>query len=291
MSEVNDFSLSTIPSSLQVGVRAHDLKCNTIRELIHKINRFSLQHIQFAAAKSFPQEVPTPLTLNYDQAQRYGRALKQAGIQIEVLGCYVNIVHSDKKKRAEAIDAFKLNLQLGSILGARMVGTETGSLGQGYCEENFTAEAFTAVVEATKQLVEEAEKHNIIVGIEPGVNHPLYTAELAHELVQKINSKHLKIILDCANLITPSNYEEQTSLLEHAIALLDRAITVVHLKDFIIKEGKVVFVPVGEGILNFDPILNYMKYKRPNLVGLIESTPEASLAASIRFLHERYDAL
>jgi sugar phosphate isomerase/epimerase len=291
MSKMISGSKASLQSSLQLGVRAHDLKCNSISELIHKIQKFSLHHIQFAAAKSFPQEVPTPLALNYDLVQRYGEEFQQAGIHIEVLGCYVNIVHPDKKKQLDAINAFKLHIQLCSTLGASMVGTETGSLGQGYCEENFTAGAFTTVVEATKQMVEEAEKHNIIVGIEPGVNHPLYTPELAHELVQKINSKHLKIIIDCANLITPSNYGEQTSLFEHALALLDPAIAVVHLKDFIIKDGKVVFVPVGEGLLNFDPVLNYMKYKKPNLVGLIESTPEASLAGSIRFLHERYDAL
>ncbi|MBP1907750.1 sugar phosphate isomerase/epimerase [Paenibacillus turicensis] len=276
---------------LQLGVRAHDLKCNTLSELIHKIRGFSLQHIQFAAAKSFPQEVSTPLSLTRNLAQAYGEAFQQAGMQIEVLGCYVNIVHPDKNKQKEAIDAFKLHIQLCSTLGAKMVGTETGSLGKGYCEDNFTAEAFAAVVKATREMVDEAEQHNVIVGIEPGVNHPLYKAELAHELVHKINSKHLKIILDCANLITSSNYIEQKSLFENAIALLDPAIAVVHLKDFIIKDGKVVFVPVGEGMLNFDPILKYMKHKKPNLVGLIESTPEASLAGSIKFLHERYEAV
>lgn len=276
---------------LQLGVRAHDLKCNTLSELIHKIRGFSLQHIQFAAAKSFPQEVSTPLSLTRNLAQAYGEAFQQAGMQIEVLGCYVNIVHPDKNKQKEAIDAFKLHIQLCSTLGAKMVGTETGSLGKGYCEDNFTAEAFAAVVEATKEMVDEAQQHNVIVGIEPGVNHPLYTAELAHELVQRINSKHLKLILDCANLITPNNYVEQASLFEHALALLDPAIAVIHLKDFIIKDGKIVFVPIGEGLLNFDPVLNYMKYKKPNLVGLIESTPEASLASSIKFLHERYEVL
>jgi sugar phosphate isomerase/epimerase len=291
MSEIKSFSLPSNPSRLQLGVRAHDLKCNSLSELIHKIRGFSLNHIQFAAAKSFPQEVPSPLSLNYNLAQRYSEAFQQAGLQIEVLGCYVNIVHPDKNKQKEAIDAFKLHIQLCSTLGATMVGTETGSLGKGYCEENFTAEAFTAVIEAVKQMVKEAEQHNVIVGIEPGVNHPLYNAELAHELVQKLNSKHLKIILDCANLITPNNYVEQESLFEHALALLDPTIAVVHLKDFIIKDGKVVFVPVGEGLLNFDPVLKYMKYKKPNLVGLIESTPEASLAGSIKFLHERYDVL
>lgn len=276
---------------LQLGVRAHDLKCNNISELIHKLSGFSLNHIQFVAAKSFPHEVPSPVALNTDLALRYGEAFQQAGLQIEVLGCYVNIVHPDKNKQKEAIDAFRSHIQLCSTLGAKMVGTETGSLGKGYCEENFTAEAFAAVVEAVKQMLEEAEKHNVIVGIEPGVNHPLYTAELAHELVQKLNSEHLKIILDCANLITPSNYIEQASLFEKAIALLDPAIAVVHLKDFIIKDGKVIFVPVGEGLLNFDPVLKYMKYKKPNLVGLIESTPEASLADSIKFLQARYDVL
>lgn len=285
---MNDTS-SLAPPPLQLGVRAHDIKCTEISDLIHKIGQYKLKHIQLAPTKSFPQDVPNHLSLNPEFAERCGRSLKQAGIQIEVLGCYINMVHPDEVKRTAALESFKLHVRLASQLGAKLVGTETGSLGQGYCEENFTEAAFTSVIDATKELVSEAERHNVIVGIEAGINHPLHTAQLAHQLVQEVNSDHLKIILDCANLMTVNNYEQQNQIIEDALTLLEPHITVIHLKDFIVNNGKIEIVPVGKGILNFDPILKFMKYKKPHLRGLIESTPESDLADSIAFLQQRYD--
>lgn len=282
---------SATPPPLQLGVRAHDLISTGLSDLIHKIQHFKLNHIQLAPSKSFPQDVPNHLSLNHEFADRCRNALEEAGIQIEVLGCYVNMVHPDQTKQRAALDAFKLHLRLAPHLGAALVGSETGSLGQGYCEENFTEEAFASVIAATKELVSEAERHRVTVGIEAGINHPLYNAQLAHQLVQVINSDHLKIILDCANLMTPRNYEQQDQIIEEALQLLEPHITVIHLKDFIVKDGKIVFVPVGKGILHFDPILKFMKYKKPHLRGLIESTPESELAGSINFLHQRYEEI
>lgn len=287
MNDTNSFT----PPPLQLGVRAHDIKSTGISDLIHKIEQYKLKYIQLAPTKSFPQDVPNQLSLNAEFAEYCGQALEQAGIQIEVLGCYVNMVHPDEVKRTAALESFKLHLRLATQLGARLVGTETGTLGQGYCEDNFTEAAFASVINATKELVSEAERQNVMVGIEAGTNHPLYTAQLALQLVQEISSDHLRIILDCANLMTVNNYEQQDQIIEDALALLEPHIAVIHLKDFVVNNGKIEMVPVGKGILNFDPILKFMKYKKPHLRGLIESTPESALADSIAFLHQRYDRI
>lgn len=62
----------------------------------------------------------------------------------------------------------------------------------------------------------------------------------------------------------------------------------IHLKDFTVEDGRIVIVPVGQGQLQFAPILHYMKYNRPHIQGLLESTSEPHLRESVDFLQRLY---
>lgn len=138
-------------------------------------------------------------------------------------------------------------------------------------------------------MVAEAERFGMTVGIEAGLNHPLYTAPLTRHLLELVPSHNLQIILDCANLMSPDNYREQEAVIAEALELLGNRIAVIHLKDFVMKDGQIHIVPVGQGVLQFAPILRYMKYKRPHIQGILENTPEAHLKESIAFLKKMYD--
>ncbi|GGH18952.1 sugar phosphate isomerase/epimerase family protein [Paenibacillus segetis] len=273
---------------LHLGIRAHDFGIRPIHELIKMIQRYKFSHIQFAVQKSFPESVPSLSMLSPGTARYFGNEFRQAGIQIAVLGCYVNIVAPDPSKRTQAIADFVTHLRLARDFGASLVGTETGSLGQGYTEDNFTEEAFQEVVTSVKAMVAEAERFGVTVGIEAGQNHPLYSAPLTRRLLDVIPSQNLQIILDCANLISPTNYTQQEDIINEAIELLGNRIAVIHLKDFKVTDERVHFVPIGQGCLKFAPILRYMKYQRPHIQGIIESTTEEHLEASIAYLQRIY---
>lgn len=85
---------------LQLGVRTHDFTQVPLQELIEKIKYYNFAHIQFALKKSFPDSVSSLTAISPGTASYYGNAFRQAGIQIAVLGCYVNIVDTDPQKRA-----------------------------------------------------------------------------------------------------------------------------------------------------------------------------------------------
>ena len=274
---------------LHLGIRAHDFKQVPLKDLIEKIQHYNLDHIQFAIKKSFPDSVPNLAALSPGTATYYGNAFRQAGIQIAVLGCYVNIVDSDPQKRAQAITDFGTCLRLARDFGASLVGTETGSVGKGYTTDNFTEEAFQEVVTSVRAMVAEAERFGVTVGIEAGLNHPLHTAPLARRLLDLIPSNNLQIILDCANLMSPDNYLQQESVVAEAFELLGDRIAIIHLKDFIVEDGRITIVPVGKGLLQFEPILRYMKYQRPHIHGILESTTEEYLEESIHFIKHMYD--
>lgn len=88
--------------------------------------------------------------------------------------------------------------------------------------------------------------------------------------------------------MSPENYTDQGRIIEEAFELLGNRIAVVHLKDFTIKQGRIHIVPVGQGLLHFRPILSYMKYQRPHIHGILESTPEPDMKDSIAFLQQLY---
>ncbi|GIP59565.1 sugar phosphate isomerase/epimerase [Paenibacillus sp. FSL W8-0186] len=277
----------TVP--LHLGVRAHDFGQIPLTDLIQKLQQYEFSHIQFAIKKSFPESAPSLSALSPGTAAYYGNAFRRAGIQIAVLGCYVNIVAPDPQTEAQALADFKTNIRLARDFGASLVGTETGSVGHGYTTDNFTEEAFQRVIPAVREMVAEAERFGVTVGIEAGLNHPLHTASLARRLLDAIPSNNLQIILDCANLMSPDNYTRQDEVVAEALELLGDRIAVLHLKDFIVKDGRIEMVPVGQGFLKFEPILRYMKYERPHIQGLMESTTEPHLAGSVEFLRRLYE--
>ncbi|WP_019640501.1 sugar phosphate isomerase/epimerase family protein [Paenibacillus fonticola] len=277
----------TVP--LHLGVRAHDFGQIPLTDLIQKLQQYEFSHIQFAIKKSFPESAPSFSALSPGTAAYYGNAFRRAGIQIAVLGCYVNIVAPNPEEEAQALADFKTNLRLARDFGACLVGTETGSVGKGYTTDNFTEEAFQRVIAAVREMVAEAERFGVTVGIEAGLNHPLHSAPLARRLLDAIPSNNLQIILDCANLMSPDNYMRQDEVVAEALELLGNRIAVIHLKDFVVQDGRIEMVPIGQGLLKFEPILRYMKYERPHIQGLMESTTEPHLAESVEFLKRLYD--
>lgn len=276
---------------LHLGVRAHDFDQMPLPNLIERLHQFNFAHIQFALKKSFPESAPSLTAISPGTASYYGNAFKQAGIQISVLGCYVNIVDTDPNKRADALAAFSTHLRLARDFGANLVGTETGSVGHGYTADNFTEEAFQEVITSVRAMVAEAERFGVTVGIEAGINHPLYTAALARRLLDAVPSNNLQIILDCANLMSPTNHLHQEAIIMEALKLLGDRIAILHLKDFVVQDGVIKIVPVGQGWLDFEPILRYMKFECPHIQGILESTPEAHMEESIAYLERIYEAL
>lgn len=277
----------TVP--LNLGIRAHDLGPTDMDNLLKKLNDYELNHIQLAVKKSFPEVFDSFDKLTPGIANYYSKRFAEAGVKISILGSYVNIVDPDLEKRKQALNDFTKHLSLADDFKASMVATETGSVGNGYTEENFTEEAFLEVIDSVRLMVKDAEKFGTTVAIEPGINHPLYTAKLAKRLIEAVDSPNLKLILDCANLMLPENHHHQAEVIEEAFELLGDHIIAMHVKDYVIEDGKVKIVPVGTGEMAYDRIMSFAKYEKPYLFVSLEATREPELENSIKLLKEVYD--
>jgi len=191
--------------------------------------------------------------------------------------------------RQQAVSSFQQHIALASSFQAAIVGTETGTVGNGYTVKNYTEAAYQTARQSVIEMVAFAETLGVTVGIEAGINHPLYTADLAKRLVQEIQSPNLRIIMDCANLISIENYHKQEEVINHALDQLRDDICSMHLKDFVVENGKIKIVPVGTGWMNYEQILKFLKYDKPLMFASLEATTEKHLPTALDHIKERYE--
>jgi L-ribulose-5-phosphate 3-epimerase len=274
---------------LNIGIRAHDIENLPLEELVQEVAGKGLTSVQLALSKSL-DGVNTELgSLSPGFARYVASAFSKYNVQIAVLGCYFNMIHPDLVQRRKGIERFKEHIRFARDFGCSIVATETGNVNPEifYTEENFKEEPFLEVVESVSELVKEAEKFGVIVGIEAGVNHPIYSPKAMKRLLDSINSKNLQVILDPVNLLTIDTYQNQEEIFQEAMDLFGERVVILHAKDFIIENNQLVPTAVGKGLLNYKYIIEEIKKKKPFINILLEETKEPFIDQSIAFLREK----
>ncbi|MEH7304627.1 sugar phosphate isomerase/epimerase family protein [Neobacillus drentensis] len=276
---------------MNLGIRAHDIETNLLEKLVNDIADKGLTSVQLALSKSLPTLYPGLGSLSPGLARHIGNAFSHTGLQIAVLGCYFNMIHPDQVERRKGIDRFKEHLRFARDFGCSIVGTETGNVNAEivYTEENFREKPFMEVVESVSELVKEAEKFGVIVGVEAGVNHPIYSVQTMKCLLDIIDSHNLQVIFDPVNLLSIDNYINQEEIFEEAFELLGDRMVIFHAKDFIVEGSSLIQVPVGQGLLNYDKLFALIKHKKPFINILIEGTKEPFIGESIAYLRRKYE--
>jgi L-ribulose-5-phosphate 3-epimerase len=271
---------------MNIGIRAHDIENLPLEELVQEIAGKGLTSVQLALSKSLEGVNTESGSLSPGLARYVASAFSKHNVQIAVLGCYFNMIHPDLVERKKGLERFKEHIRYARDFGCSIVATETGNVNAEifYTEENFKEEPFLEVVESVRELVKEAEKFGVIVGVEAGVNHPVYSPKVMKRLLDSIDSNNLQVILDPVNLLSIDTYQNQEEIFQEAMDLFGDRVVILHAKDFIIENNQLVPTAVGKGLLNYEYILNEVKKKKPFLNILLEETKEPFIDQSIAFL-------
>ncbi|MBE0338884.1 sugar phosphate isomerase/epimerase family protein [Paenibacillus sp. 23TSA30-6] len=273
-----------------LGIRAHDIENVPLQEAVNIISSKGLTSVQLAVSKSL-NDINTKLgSFSPGIAHYISSIFRKKDVQIAVLGCYINMIHPDPSQRRKELDRFKEHIRFARDFGCSIVGTESGNVNPEivYTEENFSEKPFLDVVENVRELVAEAEKFGVIVGIEGGINHPIHTPERMRRLLDSVPSNNLQVIFDPANFISLNNYQNQESVFQEAFDLFGDRIVIMHAKDLIIEDNGIKFVPVGKGILNYNFLLKLLKDKKPYINILLEETKEQDIDKSVAYINGLY---
>ena len=221
------------------------------------------------------------------------RVFEKEELDVAVLGCYLNLAHPDPEKLKEIQSKYYGNIRVASVLGASVVGTETGAPNAQYKTESNThsKEALETFIRGLAPVVECAEKYGVSMAIEPVWKHIVYSPERARIVLDAIGSRNLRIIFDPVNLLCIENMDEREEIFGRTIELLGDDIAVVHLKDFVPEGDDLKSIAAGTGRMDYRQILRFMKERKPYIQATLENTVNENAVQSRMYLQNLYNEL
>ena len=259
---------------MQIGIRFHYTKELPFEERLQEIKRqgFSCTHIALSKVPGFTADTDA-LTPCYAMYMR--DAFRRADLDVAVLGCYLNLATPDEAALKANQDKYMAHIRFASLMGAGMVGTETGAHNVNYSydkEACHSQEALDTFITNLKPVVSYAEKMGVIVAIEPVYRHIVWNPKRAREVLDRIESPNLQIIFDPVNLLWTDNYEQRYEVFDEAMDLLKREICMIHLKDCVLEENGVKSMGCGLGEMDYTSIVKFAHDYKPFIHATLEDT-------------------
>ncbi len=277
---------------MNYGMRCHDIcakgDMDTVLDTV-KANRIG--QIQLAFGKSFAGYDFGPGHYSPGFARMIGEKLKERDIHVAVLGCYINPTNPDEAKRQAAVARFIEHLKYARMIGADMVGTETGRYSADFqvVPETYTETCYQLLLKSMREIVAAAEKLGMIVGVEAVHDHTLYSPEMMRRFLDDVDSPNVEAILDPVNLISAENYQDQEAVVARAFELYGDRITMLHVKDFRMEKDGPEFEHVGDGLFHYEPLLAWVKREKPYITMLLENSTPERYHRDVAYLQKIYD--
>jgi len=273
---------------IRIGVRAHDFGRMSPDELASRIAAKGLTCVQLALNKAIAGLDLQAGDMTPGLAFHVGQAFQRNGVQIAVLGCYINPIHPDPAVREGLLAFFKDHLRYARDFGCGLVGLETGSVNADYSPhpDNQGEAAFQQMLASISELVQEAQRFGVVVGIEAVTSHTVSTPARMRRVLDTICSNNLQVIFDPVNLISLENHRDQDRIIRESFDLFGDRIAVVHAKDFTIQDGAYRQVRTGQGRLNYRLLLDWVQKRKPGISILLEEADEQTVDGCIRHIRD-----
>lgn len=281
---------------IQLGIRLHDvntaasLEEKTMEARAEKAKQEGFSCVHLAYQKVISGVSFDAAALNEGLACYTKRVFQEQKLDIAVLGCYLNLAHPDPAELAKIKSRYFGHLRVAALAGCSVVGTETGAPNPQYKLDANThsREALDTFIRNLAEVVERAEHWGVSMAIEPVWNHIVYNADRAVEVLKAIQSPNLRIILDPVNLLCMENADNREAIFRDAFEKLCDHIAVVHLKDFVRRDGKLVSVAAGTGEMNYENILRFVKARKPFIQATLENTTNENAVQSRELIERVY---
>jgi sugar phosphate isomerase/epimerase len=231
---------------MQLGIFAKTFAGTLPQQVLEQVQQAGFSCAQYNMACSGLAAMP-------DAIEGYqARAVAAAGVKIAAVSGTYNMIHPDVTVRQTGLRRLEVLAANCSLMGTNIITLCTGTRDsedqwRAHVDNN-SAEAWADLCENLSAALAIAERHNVILGIEPELANVVNSAAKAKQIIADMQSGRLKIILDAANLFEHETIDEQRKIVAGSIDLLAEHIVMAHAKDRL-PSGE--FVAAGQGCLDY----------------------------------------
>lgn len=278
---------------VQIGLRLHDAEKLPLPELLPLVKSKGYTCVHLALSKALKEYPCTASALTPGYANYLRHLFEANGLDIAVLGCYLNLANPDPEYMKSAREKYFAHIRFASLLGCGMVGTETGAPNKEYvyCPECRSDKAFSLFLKELKPIVRCAEQYGVTLAIEPVARHIIWGPKRCREALDEIGSHNLQVLFDPVNMLDLDNVDSREELFAEAIELLGKDVAMVHFKDFVrVDEGYgLKSVGAGTGEMDYSQIIRFIKKEKPFVYATLENTTPENAKWCRDHIAELYD--
>lgn len=269
---------------MTVGILAHLLGKQPYASLAAGVAAAGFDYVQLALSKAIADIDFSLGKLSPGLANEIGGAFARHGVGIAVLGCYASWIDLDDESWRHNVERFKEHLRHARHFGAPIVATEVGMPE----DRANDPKHWERLNRALAELVEEAERWGVTIGLEAAQGHLIDTAEKLAETIERFPSSCVGVVLDPCNIMNPGNFGEQEKVVRDAFRLLGPRIVSAHAKDLKrTPDGKLQETGAGSGEFRAYPLFwELLEREKPHCFVTLEAVSEAEFEAVSRFVRD-----
>jgi sugar phosphate isomerase/epimerase len=272
---------------MQLGIHLGAFSQPSLEEKLDAVASHGLAcvHFNFKAVglPSMPEEIDDALI------SRIAREMAARRLSVASLSGTFNMIHPDREvrreglRRLEAVAAAARPLETGIV--TLCTGTRDPHDMWRSHPDNCRPEAWRDLRESLDTAIAIAERHDVMLGIEPEVSNVVDSAQAARRLLDEVRSPRLGVIMDGANLFARGTLGKMREVLDRAFELLGPEIVVGHAKD-LDADGRAGRLAAGWGVLDYDHYLALFRNAGFQGPLILHSLAEPQVADAVAFLRE-----
>lgn len=265
---------------MKLGCRAHDYGRHTPAGLAALLAGRGYSACQLAPVKAL-QGAACLQQLTPEDAAAIGEAFAEAGVEISVLGCYMDLSSPDPDTRRAAVENVIHCLKLQAAMGAGCVGSESSYDRLDAAEK---ARRFPLLEDSVLRITEAAARCGGVFAIEPVFWHPLDSIQRTRLLLDRAaDPAHLGLIFDPANLLKRRDQSRQAAVWTSWLEAFGPQVRAVHIKDFVLEGDAYCPRSLGRGVMDYTAIRRWLA-GRPELPLLREEVQLSSDLEDLDFM-------
>lgn len=240
-----------------LGVRGHDYGKGKVKDIFSHIKQDGWTSAQLAM-KKLMDGVKNYEDVTPEIVKEVAIAMKEVPLDVSVLGTYVELGTLDEIKRQKDVADFITQIPVCKALDIPCMGSETSAIT--HLPSGMThKDALNALFKSLEAILPEAEKHGVIVALEPVYCGTMNSVETTRMILDTMQSPNLKVILDAANLMGPEWVEKQDVLYGRAAESWGDLIMALHIKGVCYDENGRRPCRLEESIVDYAALFDALK--------------------------------
>lgn len=273
---------------MHIGIMARTFVRPTLKATLDAVVSHGLRSIQFNFTCAGLPEMPDHI--DPELCDNIRREVEAREMTMATVSGTFNMIHPDPQVREDGLRRLRETASVCDRLGTSVITLCTGTRDRQSMwrrhPDNDLPEAWADLLVSMREAVKIAEEYNVVLAFEPEVSNAVDSAIKGRRLMDEIESPHLKVVMDPANIFHKGELPRMKEMIDEAFALLGEDIAIGHAKD-LDHDGEAGHKAAGKGLLDYNQYLSLLSAVGRDVPLILHGLSEAEVDECVAFLREK----